>query len=60
MCQLSATNPFEAIYFPGKRHISFLLSYIWDSNLGKLTAKHTMHVFVNQNSLTCSISDCKT
>ena len=62
MCQLSINNPIEAIIllenvefidFPAK-----LLNA--GSNLHKLVANHAMTVFVNQKSLICSPTDCKT
>ena len=62
MCQLFINSPIEAIYFAGKRGIRFSLQviYIGSSNLHKLTANHTVPVFVNLKSLIRSITDYKT
>ena len=63
MCQLSINNPIEAIYFARKRHIRFSCQFVLGAvNLiHELNANH-MHdaVFVNQKSLICSKTDCKT
>ena len=63
MCQLSINNPIEATYFARERHIRLSCQFI----LGVVILMHElkpnhMHdaVFVNQKSLICSKTDCKT
>ena len=68
LCQLSINNPIEAIYFnfAVKRRIrsvirfSCQVTYNAGSNLHKLISNYMMPVFVNQKSLICAITDCKT
>ena len=61
MCQLSINDSIEVIYFAGKWQIRFSYQVIFaGSNLHKLTANRTIPAFVNQKSLICSITDCKT